>query len=138
MDGYDTVDASEVPEGFTNHDPNAGGGQAGGQAGGKGQPSAAEREQQMQSILEQVLDDGAYDRLKRIKMVKKEKAVAVENMICQAAMAGKIQGKISEMKLIDMLESLDPNSGRGPKIITARKNYGLDSDDDDDNDDDLM
>jgi len=52
-------------------------------------------------------------------------------------MQGKIPGKVTEAKLIDMLEQMDSQEG-GTKVKIQRRNYGLDSDDSDDNDDDLL
>ena len=52
-------------------------------------------------------------------------------------MQGKIPGKVTEARLIDMLEQMDSQEG-GTKVKIQRRNYGLDSDDSDDNDDDLL
>ena len=81
----------------------------------------------------------ARERLSRIKMVKLDKAKQVERMIVSYAMQGKLPGKITEGKLIEMLESLGAQtSSTASKITISRKKYAFDSDDDDDDDDDLF
>ena len=80
----------------------------------------------------------ARERLSRIKLVKSEKATAVERMIVSLAMQRKLPGKISEGKLIEMLEGLGAQaSTSSSKITINRKKYAFDSDDDDDDDDDV-
>ena len=101
-----------------------------------GGDKAAERNAQIQGILEQIMEASAYERLQRIKIVKKEKAAAIENQLVQMATSGKLPGKISETRLIQMLEG--GQDAPQTKVKIQRRNYGLDSDDSDDNDDDLM
>jgi programmed cell death protein 5 len=125
------VDASEIPDGFSAADPSGGG------EGKDKQPTNAERQAQVDGILQQICDSAAFERLKRIKIVRKDKAQNIEMMLVQAAQQGKLPGKITEARLIEMLEQMDGDKGNGPKLAFARKNYGIDSDDDD-NDDDLM
>lgn len=133
------IDPSELPEGFTK----AGGPAATG--GGNRDPQALKKmamEEQKAAILEQALSQEALARLGRIKLVKKDKAMAVENQIVSMAMQGKLPGKINESKLIELLEHgtrSEANAGEGSNGITIqRKKYAFDSDDEDDNDDDLM
>ncbi|GMH57329.1 hypothetical protein TrRE_jg1264 [Triparma retinervis] len=123
MDGMTGINASEIPDGFT-ADQSGGG------------DKAAERNAQVQGILEQIMEASAYERLQRIKIVKKEKAAAIENQLVQMATSGKLPGKISETRLIQMLEG--GGDAQQTKVKIQRRNYGLDSDDSDDNDDDLM
>jgi len=82
----------------------------------------------------------ARQRLTRIKLVKPDKAAAVEKLIASMAMQGKLPGKVNEGKLIEMLEGLGAQMSKqsASKITINRKKYAFDSDDDDDNDDDLM
>ena len=76
------------------------------------------------------------------QLVKRERASAVEAMIANMALQGKIESKITEGKLIEMLEGIvgaQNKKGEGEGIISIqRKKYAFDSDDDDDNDDDLL
>ena len=131
---------SELPEGFSSVDPNA-----------SSQSHAANAEQakqqaikeQKQMIMEQACTSEALARLGRIKLVKPEKAEAVENMIVSMAMKGALPGRINEGKLIEILErgSMSKNSSsqeKAQRISIQRKQYGMDSDDDEDDDDDLL
>jgi programmed cell death protein 5 len=131
------VDLSELPEGFSKN--------GGPRQGGNDEQSQKKMamEEQKAAILEQALSQEALARLGRIKLVKKEKALAVENQIVSMAMQGKLPGKINEPKLIELLErgsrgeaAKAGDSGSG--ITIQRKKYAFDSDEDDDNDDDLM
>lgn len=125
------VDPSVLPEGFT--------------TGGASSPSATDpqkpaAEEQKQSILEQALTPDALARLRRIKLVKADKATAVENAIASMALSGKLPGPISEAKLIEMLErrGATEDKSSSSSISFQRKKYAMDSDSEDDNDDDLM
>mmetsp|Transcript_32366 Transcript_32366/g.47193 ORF Transcript_32366/g.47193 Transcript_32366/m.47193 type:complete len:216 (-) Transcript_32366:104-751(-) len=133
MDNISTeVDPSEIPEGFTTA---AGNGAAGGAAAEK-QSEAQQRQAQRDAILEQALTPDALARLRRIKLVKAEKATSVETSIVSMAMQGKLQMKISEGKLIEMLEGTVAKQKSSGAINIQRKKYAFDSDDDDDDDDD--
>eukprot|EP00580_Thalassiosira_gravida_P019127 CAMPEP_0201671122 /NCGR_PEP_ID=MMETSP0494-20130426/28650_1 /ASSEMBLY_ACC=CAM_ASM_000839 /TAXON_ID=420259 /ORGANISM="Thalassiosira gravida, Strain GMp14c1" /LENGTH=150 /DNA_ID=CAMNT_0048152385 /DNA_START=36 /DNA_END=488 /DNA_ORIENTATION=+ len=138
------VAASEVPDGFSLAGPggNGGGASAGG-GGGANNQAQQQRDAQRQSILEQAMTPDALARLRRVKLVKKERANAVESMIANMALQGKIDTKVTEGKLIEMLEGIvgaqAQKEGNSAKISFQRKKYTFDSDDDDDdNDDDLL
>ena len=99
--------------------------------------------EQKQMVMEQACTSEALARLGRIRLVKPDKAAAVENMIVSMAMQGKLPGRINEGKLIEILErgSMSKNSAsqeKAQRISIQRKQYAMDSDDDDDNDDDLL
>ena len=57
-------------------------------------------------MMNQVLDKDAATRLGGIRAVNPEKATAVENIIIGNAQSGKIQGKVSEDQLIDLLRQV--------------------------------
>ena len=102
----------------------------------------AQMEEQRANILEQILEPAAKDRMNRLKLVKKDKARAVEDSLIKAATSGQLRSKISEEQLIGMLDGVSGAGGEegapAKKAVTVqRRNYGMDSDDDD-NDDDLM
>jgi DNA-binding TFAR19-related protein (PDSD5 family) len=130
------IDPNEMPEGFSSVDPNAGA------ASGSQGPSKQQQQEQKQGILEQVLTPEALARLGRIKLVKDNKKVAqLENALVSMAMSGKLPGRVSEDKLIEMLERSVGSAAQGQgesKISFQRKKYAFDSDDEDDDDDDLM
>ena len=134
------LNPNELPDGFTAVDPNnpsAGGGVSG---GGVSDPKQAAIKEQKQSILEQALTREALARLSRIKLVKPEKAEAVENSIVAMAMQGKLPGPINEGKLIEILERGNRKEGMKSSAETIkiqRKKYAFDSDEEDDDDDDI-
>jgi programmed cell death protein 5 len=138
MENLAPVDPKEIPEGFT--------ADSGGPAGGGTDAASLKKlqmEEQKKAILEQAMSQEALARLGRIKLVKPDKADAVERQIVALAMQGKLPGKINEPKLIELLE----RASRGEATVEAaakerisiqRKKYAFDDDSDDDNDDDLM
>jgi len=74
-----------------------------------------------------------------IQLVKPAKASAVEALITNMAIGGKLQARITEGKLIEMLEGIGAQQSKPSSINIQRKKYAFDSDDsDDDNDDDLL
>jgi len=142
MDGSNisaNVTADEIPEGFTSADPNRAAGASGG-PGADSQSKAQAAEAQKQAILEQAMTPEALARLRRIKLVKAEKAAKLEGAIAQMAMNGRLPGPINEGKLIEMLERQGAQEGKAAstRISIQRKKYAFDSDEDDDDDDDLL
>jgi programmed cell death protein 5 len=131
--------ANEMPEGFT--------AAAGGDGGGG--PQQDEKSMREESILDQALTGDAVDRLKRIKLVKPDKAKKVQSSIVAMAMQGKLMGRMTEGKLIEFIERMDRSdaaataagAGAGSSrngIQIQRKKISMESDDEDDNDDDLF
>lgn len=135
MDNFvpSNVNPGDLPEGFSAVDPNNP------SASNAGDLQKQQIQEQKQMILEQALDSEALARLGRIKLVKPEKATAVENMVVSMAMQGKLPGKINEGKLIEILERGSMKSSgsqeQGQKISIQRKRYAFDSDDEDDDED---
>jgi programmed cell death protein 5 len=134
------LDPNDIPAGFTVADPNRPAAASAASAAAEGGDSAAA---QKQAVLEQALTMEARARLRRIQLVKPDKAAAVESVIYNLAMSGKLPGPISEDKLIELLERKNApaatrDAQRASSISIQRKKYAMDSDDDDDNDDDLM
>ena len=75
----------------------------------------AQREQmeaQKQALLRQHLTDGARKRLNTVKMSKPEVGEQVEGQIVALAQSGRIQGKIDEEKMKQLLRELTPDSKR--------------------------
>ena len=135
------VTTDELPEGFSTFDPNKPSGAA---VNNEAEFKKQAIQEQKQMILDQAMDSSALARLGRIRMVKPEKAASIENMIVSMVMQGKSQGKISEAKLIEMLERSNRSSARSSSgesisgsIQIQRKRYALDSDDEEDDDDDV-
>jgi len=132
------IDPSELPKGFTTSDPTGRNTSNGGDASSSAAAEKQQREEQKQNILEQVLEPEALARLRRIKLVKPEKAAKLENAIASMAMSGRLPGRINEGKLIEMLErGASAENATEKPIRIQRKKYAIDSDDENDNDDDL-
>ncbi|KAI9206414.1 PDCD5-related protein [Polychytrium aggregatum] len=105
-----------------------------GSGGGSGSGDA-EKAQQMEemrrTLLVQILDNGARERLSRISIVKADKARAVEDMLIRMAQSGQLRGKVDENQLIEMLGQIAEQSESRTKITYNRRRVGSDDDDDD-------
>jgi programmed cell death protein 5 len=67
-------------------------------------------EAQKQAILRQHLTDGARKRLNTIRMSKPEFAEQVEQQLIALAQSGRMNGKIDEEKMKELLRELKPDS----------------------------
>jgi len=74
------------------------------------QAKQQQAEAQKQAILRQHLTDGARKRLNTIRMSKPQFAEQVEQQLVALARSGRIQGKIDEEKMKDLLKELKPDS----------------------------
>ncbi|PSP27485.1 DNA-binding protein [Halobacteriales archaeon QH_2_65_14] len=84
------------------------------QAGEADQEAIEEQRQQAEAqkkaILRQHLTDGARKRLNTVKMSKPQVGEKVEQQIIALAQSGRIQGKIDEDKMKQLLKELTPDS----------------------------
>ncbi|KAI9295576.1 hypothetical protein K502DRAFT_290806 [Neoconidiobolus thromboides FSU 785] len=100
-----------------------------GKQGRGNQPSEAELQAQQaarEEILSTILDFEARERLNRVKMVKSERALEIENKIIYLAKTGQLRNKVSEPMLIQMLDGGSQNSNKENnqgKIRFQRKRY---------------
>jgi len=72
----------------------------------------AQREQmeaQKKALLRQHLTDGARKRLNTVKMSKPEFGEQVEQQVIALAKSGRIQGKVDEEKMKQLLKELQPD-----------------------------
>lgn len=104
------------------------------------QQQKVENEERRISILEQILEAPAKERLSRLAIVKKDKVRSVEDNLIKAATSGQLRNKVTEEQLIAILEGTKNADGTAVKltkgITVQRRNYaGLDDDDDDDDSD---
>lgn len=67
-------------------------------------------EAQKKAILRQHLTDGARKRLNTVKMSKPDVGEQVEQQLVALAQSGRIQGKIDEDKMKQLLRELTPDS----------------------------
>jgi programmed cell death protein 5 len=87
--------------------------QGGGQGGAseEAQQAAQERaDAQKQALLKQHLTDGARQRLNAVQMSKPEFAEQVEQQIVALAQSGRIQDRIDEAQMKELLKELKPDS----------------------------
>jgi len=84
-------------------------GEAGAQA--QAQQAAQDRaEAQQEAMLKQYLTDGARQRLNAVEMSKPEFAAKVKKQVVALAQSGRIQGRIDEDQMRDLLKELQPDS----------------------------
>jgi programmed cell death protein 5 len=111
-----------------------------GKAGGAGGGAAAapnkelqeeqkrEAEEQRALMLARVLTPEARERLARIALVKPDKARGVEDVILRGAQYGQITEKVSEERLISLLEQINEQTQKQTKVIIQRRRSVLDDD----------
>jgi len=100
-------------------------GSSGGRDDGKQQQEADAR----QSILDQILEPSAADRLGRIRLVKESRATDVENRLIMLARSGQLRQKVTEEQLKELLNAVAET--KEEKIVISRRKGGWDNDDDD-------
>jgi len=83
-----------------------------------------------QSILNQILEPEAADRLGRIRMVKESRAADVENRLIMLARSGQLRAKVTEEQLKELLNAVAEKKEE-EKIVVSRRKGGWDDDDDD-------
>ena len=85
------------------------------------------------SMLAQVLQPSARERLSRVRIVRPDRADAVEQYIVKLASTGAISRKLAELDVVDILDGLsrDEKKKTATKIVFDRKNT-IDAEDDED------
>ncbi|WP_224333715.1 DNA-binding protein [Haloprofundus halobius] len=77
------------------------------------QQAAEERAQaQKDALLRQYLTDGARQRLNAVQMSKPDFAEQVEQQLVALAQSGRIQSKIDEQRMKQLLKELQPDKKR--------------------------
>ncbi|KAJ5965886.1 DNA-binding protein [Penicillium waksmanii] len=113
--------------------------QGGGPRGGPSQDGGQEEQKRQAesdrraSIMAQILDPAAADRLGRIRMVKASRADDIENRLMMLAQSGQLRQKVTEEQLKDLLNAVAENSRKEEeehKIVYTRRKGGWDDDDD--------
>merc|ERR1712099_47360 len=107
-----------------------GGGGGGAQGGGDQQEQQKNREAEVrQSILSQILDPAAADRLGRIRLVKASRAEDVENRLIMLARTGQLRQRVTEEQLKDILNAVNEQQQETEKVTVQRRKGGWDDDD---------
>ncbi|MFC6872926.1 DNA-binding protein [Halobellus marinus] len=87
------------------------GGEGGGQANEAAQEAAREQaEAKQEAMLKQYLTDGARQRLNAVEMSKPDFAESAKKQILALAQSGRIQDRIDEEQMRDLLKELQPES----------------------------
>jgi programmed cell death protein 5 len=82
-----------------------------GQQGAEAQEAAQQQaEAQKKAILRQHLTDDARQRLNTVKMSKPQFGEQVEQKVIAIARSGRLNGKIDDDKMRDLLQELKPDS----------------------------
>lgn len=86
------------------------------------------------TILNRILTNEARERLSRVKIVRPDRAQAVENYIIKLYSMGQIHQKLGEKDIVQILDGLsrDSQQKQQTKITFNRKNIADDDEDDDD------
>ncbi|XP_039800002.1 DNA-binding protein DDB_G0278111-like isoform X1 [Panicum virgatum] len=78
-----------------------------------------EAEERRQMMLAQILSSEARERLSRIALVKPDKARGVEDVLLRAAQTGGISEKVSEERLISLLEQINTQTTKQTKVTVV-------------------
>ncbi|CAG87806.1 DEHA2E05896p [Debaryomyces hansenii CBS767] len=86
------------------------------------------------SMLSQILETSARERLSRVRIVRPDRADAVEQYIIKLAATGNITRKLSENDIVEILDGIsrDEKKQTQSKIVFDRRTTNIDSDEDDD------
>lgn len=101
-------------------------------AGGGAGAADAQRQQQedaRQSMLNQILQPEAADRLGRIRMVKEQRATEVENRLLMLAQTGQLRQKVTEEQLKELLNAMAETKEEEKIVVSRRKGWEDDDDD---------
>ena len=109
----------------------------GGSTGGE-DDQRKQQEEQRASILNQILEPDAADRLGRIRMVKESRATEVENRLIMLARSGQLRAKVNEDQLKQLLASLTEHEEQTGKTLQSAKVVRRTTAWDDDDLDDLL
>ncbi|PYI07122.1 DNA-binding TFAR19-related protein [Aspergillus sclerotiicarbonarius CBS 121057] len=109
------------------------------QGGARGGSDGNQEEQRRQveaerraTILNQILEPEAADRLGRIRLVKESRAADIENRLLMLAQSGQLRQKVSEDQLKQLLNAMAENQRKDEEEhkIVIRRRGGWDDDDD--------
>ncbi|KAG8627385.1 hypothetical protein KVT40_004868 [Elsinoe batatas] len=105
------------------------GGEGGGGDEGQQEQQRQRETEARQSILNQILEPDALDRLGRIRLVKASRAEDVENRLIMLARSGQLRQKVTEDQLKDLLGQLSEQQEKKETVTVQRRKGGWDDDD---------
>lgn len=91
--------------------------------------SQPQEDPQKLTVLSQVLEPSARERLSRVRIVRPDRAEQVEQYIVKLVQMGQITRKLGETDIVEILDSLSRDEKKQSKIVFDRR--GEDDDDDD-------
>ncbi|ODQ83115.1 hypothetical protein BABINDRAFT_173923 [Babjeviella inositovora NRRL Y-12698] len=96
-------------------------------------PQEQQRSDAHSAMLSQILEPEARDRLSRVRIVRPDRAQAVEDYIVRMAQSGQLRKKVGEEEIVEILDgvSRDQQKQQETKIIFDRRRLAEDSEDDD-------
>ncbi|VEU19736.1 DEKNAAC100861 [Brettanomyces naardenensis] len=98
-------------------------GQGGGSADGPDGQGNSKANDPAQSMVEQILEAEAKERLSRVRLVKPERAKAVEGYLLRMYQSGAIRRKVNEEQIVDILEQVasDERKHNNTTIVFDRR-----------------
>lgn len=94
--------------------------------------ASSEGNEMKATVLGQALDTSARERLSRVRIVRPDRAEAVENYIAKLISMGSVTRKLSEDDIVEILNGLARDEKKkDAKIVFNRREMDDDDDDDD-------
>lgn len=94
-------------------------------AGGSASGGQTANNEAMASLLSQILEPSAQERLSRVALVRPERVRAVEQYLVQSFQSGAIRNKLKEADIVSILASIgrDEQRKHETRIIFNRREY---------------
>lgn len=92
------------------------------------QNAASGADERKFTLLSQVLEPSARERLSRVRIVRPERADQVEQYLMKLIQMGSVTRKLGERDIVEILDSLSRDQKSQSKIVFERR--GEDDDDD--------
>ncbi|AEO54829.1 hypothetical protein MYCTH_98253 [Thermothelomyces thermophilus ATCC 42464] len=105
-------------------------GSSGGSGSSQEQAQRQTTAEARKSILNQILEPEAADRLGRIRLVKEQRATDIENRLIMLAQTGQLRQKVTESQLKELLNAMADNKEEEKIVVNRRKGWQDDDDDD--------
>lgn len=91
-------------------------------------PAESKTDDRTSLMLAQILEPSARERLSRVRIVRPDRAQAVEQYIAKLASTGAISRKLAERDVVEILDGLSRDENKRLKIVFERRQ---EEDDDD-------